>query len=260
MVVTRSKLHKTDHSHDNGNLNNPEDVSSENILGYDDTYSHPHIDKPKNKKITFDEDGESIQNGKSEQIDAQDDLGEIEEDSEEVGESEDDDSDEAPEEESTNAAKEQLIAKQKQEQQRQSELAKQAKERRKLQNERFKQQQLEKKQKELSKQQAKVHEELPEFLPDDIESILSRPQAQATLDAKPKHIRLDDVDLHLSKKQQIENKLRELKKNKSRGVQKGPVYVKTQTFGVAVKVVPRGESKILKNKHKWLHRKSIDRK
>lgn len=261
MVVTRSKLHKTDHSHDNGTLNNPDDVSSENILGYDDTYVKPHQGKPKNKKITFDDDGESIPNEELEETEDQDGLGELEEElGEEEEEDDDDDSDEAPEEESTSAAKERLIAKQKREQQRQAELAKQAKERRKLQNERFKQQQLEKKQKELEKKQTEVDQELPEFLPDDIESILHNDQNQSSLQVKPKHIRLDVPGAHLLKKQQIEQKLRDLKKNKLSGVKKGPVYVKTQTFGAAVKVVPRSESKILKNKQKWLHRKSVNRK
>lgn len=257
MVVTRSKLHKTDHSHDLGVLNNPDDVSSENILSYDDTYSKPHNAAPKNKKIKFDDDDdddESIPN-EVEEIQDQNDIGEIEEDSED--DLEDEDSDEAPEEESTSAAKEQLIAKQKQEQQRQAELAKEAKERRKLQNERFKQQQLEKKQREMAKQQSTV-QELPEFLPDDIASILEKPQLE--LEIKAKHIRLDDPSFHLLKKQQIEQKLRELKRSKVKGVKKGPVYVKTQTFGAPVKVVPRSEGKILKNKQKWLLRKSINRK
>ncbi|KAI5967271.1 VPS8 [Candida margitis] len=262
MVVTRSKLHKTSHSHDNGILNNPDDVSSENILGYDDTYAKPHEAK-RRKKITFDEDGESIANEELEEIEDQDVLGELEgeDENEDENEEEDSDSDEAPEEESTSSAKEQLIAKQKQEKQRQAELEKQAKQRRKLQDERFKQQQLDKKQKELAKKQNFIDEKnkLPEFLPDDIESIIQKPSA---VEVRPKHIRLDDAStgIHLSKKQQIEQRLRELKKSKTNGVKKGPVYVKTQTFGAAIKVVPRGEGKVLKNKQKWLNRKSIIRK
>ena len=190
-------------------------------------------------------------------------MEDIEEDApeEEEEEEDDDESDEAPEEESTSAAKEQLIAKQKQEQQRQAELARQAKERRKLQNERFKQQQLEKKEKELARKQSQLDQELPEFLPDDIGFILQNSQSKETLpQVKPKHIRLDESGVHILKRQQLEQKLRELKKSKTTAIKKGPVYVRTQTFGTVVKVVPRAEGKILKNKHKWLHRKAIDRK
>lgn len=172
------------------------------------------------------------------------------EDEEEEEEEESDESDdEAPEEESTSKAREDILLKEKQRQDEEAELEKQRKERRKALDLRNKQQQ------ELKKSKQKKPIELPEFLPDDIESIMNQSQVP---EVKAKHIRLDE-DIKPDRKSILEEKLRQLKQKKKVAVKKGPVYVKVQG-NMNKKVVPKSESKIIKNRDKWLNRKSINRK
>ncbi|EMG45333.1 BUD21 Bud site selection protein 21 [Candida maltosa Xu316] len=176
----------------------------------------------------------------------------VEESEEEESESESDD--EAPEEESTNKAKEDILLKQKQRQDEEARLKKQEKEKRKALDLRNKQQQ------EISKKKTttKPTLELPEFLPDDIESIMNGKDND--IEPKSKHIRLDeDDDIKLDRKSILEEKLRQLKQKKKTSIKKGPVFVKIQSNSNK-KVVPKSESKIVKNKSKWLNRKSINRK
>ncbi|RCK55137.1 hypothetical protein Cantr_04831 [Candida viswanathii] len=177
------------------------------------------------------------------------------EEEEEEEEEESDDDDDAPEEESTSRAKEDALVKEKQRQEEEAELERQRKERRRGLDLRNKQQQEEKKKSNLKKQPI----ELPEFLPDDIESIMKQQGSDAVVSVpQSKHIRLDE-DVKADRKAILEEKLRLLKQKKKTAVKKGPVFVKVQA-NTNKKVVPKSESKIVKNRDKWLHRKSIDRK
>ncbi|KAI5953216.1 hypothetical protein KGF54_002587 [Candida jiufengensis] len=257
MALTRSRLHNNSHPiHETSNLNNPDEVSQDNILGYDDQPI-----KPKNKKITFDEDGDDL-NEEVEQDSNEEDskLGDVEESEVDL----DSDSDEAPEEESTSTAKNQLQAQQNELKQQEIAKQRQIKEQRKLQNERNIQQkkakrELEAKELEKSKNILQKPEKLPEFLPDNIS--ISLPSTTTT--TTPKHLKEDDfsiIENEKLRKAQIELRLKKLKQSNKQSIKKGPVYVKTQTFNTKNIVVPKSENKILKNKSKWLNRKSINRK
>lgn len=164
----------------------------------------------------------------------------------------DSDSDDAPEEESTSKARSKILLEQKKLQQAEAELKKQEREKRKALDLRNTQQQL------LKKSRQSL--ELPEFLPDDVASIINQPAKALESNLKPKHIRLDDIEPSpkLDKKTLLEEKLRLLKAKKNVALKKGPVHVKIQSFNS--KVVPRSESTIVKNRDKWLHRKSVNRK
>ena len=165
----------------------------------------------------------------------------------------DSDSDDAPEEESTSKARSEILLEQKKLQQAEAELKKQEREKRKALDLRNTQQQ------QLKKSRQSPFE-LPEFLPDDVASIINQPAKALESNLKPRHIRLDDIEPSpkLDKKTLLEEKLRLLKAKKNVALKKGPVHVKIQSFNS--KVVPRSESKIVKNRDKWLHRKSVNRK
>ncbi|KAI5959068.1 uncharacterized protein KGF55_005558 [Candida pseudojiufengensis] len=273
MALTRSKLHHNTphHVEDNPKLNNPDDVSSENILGYDD---QPIQVVKKNKKIKFNDDGDNInesQNGGDQEVIEVEDVSDSEED--DIVSDSESDSDEAPEEENVSSSKSKIIEEQQKLKQLELKRQQQIKEQRKLTNERnikqkkAKQLQEQKEKEAKAKAVAKEQEErqknlpieLPEFLPENIilKSSTSSSQPQ------PKHLKEEDfklIERERTKKLKLETKLRLLKQKNSGGaIKKGPVYVKIQNMGRSI-IVPKSENKILKNKHKWLNRKSIVRK
>lgn len=279
MALTRSQVHSHQKSPEKAALLNPEDVSPENILGNDDddddgeskTAQQTLPIKPKKKVFTDDDLVDDLATKPSlETATSVQEEKEGKEEDEEDSDSDDSgsDSDDAPEEESTSTAKQQAVRRQEEEKQRQLALQKAEKERRRVIDERNKlQKQQKKKNTEKSLDDAK-NQELPEFLPEDIELFIK--QSTPVVPTKPnRHIRLEDEDQDLDgaelessvqRKRKLEQKLKELKNRKRISVKKGPVYVQTQTFGLARKVVPKAESKIVKNKAKWLNRKSINRK
>lgn len=273
MALTRSQVHSHQKSPEKAALLNPEDVSPENILGNDDddddseskTAQQTLSIKPKKKVFTDDDLVDELATKPSLET-----ATSVQEDDEEDSDSDDSgsDSDDAPEEESTSTAKQQAVRRQEEEKKRQLALQKAEKERRRVIDERNKlQKQQKKKNSEKTLGDAK-NQELPEFLPEDIELFIK--QSAPVVPTKPnRHIRLEDEDQDLDgaelessmqRKRKLEQKLKELKNRKRISVKKGPVYVQTQTFGLARKVVPKAESKIVKNKAKWLNRKSINRK
>ncbi|RCK67744.1 Bud site selection protein 21 [Candida viswanathii] len=180
-----------------------------------------------------------------------------EEAEEEESEEEEESDDDAPEEESTSRAKEDALVKEKQRQEEEADLERQRKERRRALDLRNKQQQEEKKKKKINLKKQPI--ELPEFLPDDIESIMKQQESDVVVSVpQSKHIRLDE-DAKADRKAILEEKLRQLKQKKKTAVKKGPVFVQVQANSNK-KIVPKSESKIVKNRDKWLHRKSINRK
>lgn len=216
------------------------------------TRSQTHYKQPIKKKFTDDDFSDEEKVSPLLPVQPEDDyLSEEEEEDDD----DDDDSDDAPEEESTSKARSDILSEQKRLQQVEAELKKQEREKRKALDLRNTQQQQMKKSKQKSNPST-APIELPEFLPDDIASIINQPVEEL----KPRHIRLDEIEASqkLDKKSLLEEKLRLLKAKKKVAIKKGPVHVKIQSFNS--KVVPRSESKIVKNRDKWLHRKSVNRK
>lgn len=215
------------------------------------TRSQTHYKQPIKKKFTDDDFSDEEKVSPLSPVQPEDDY--LSEEEEE--EDDDDDSDDAPEEESTSKARSDILSEQKRLQQVEAELKKQEREKRKALDLRNTQQQQMKKSKQKSNPST-APIELPEFLPDDITSIINQPVEEL----KPRHIRLDEIEASpkLDKKSLLEEKLRLLKAKKKVAIKKGPVHVKIQSFNS--KVVPRSESKIVKNRDKWLHRKSVNRK
>ncbi|CAI5758493.1 unnamed protein product [Candida verbasci] len=215
------------------------------------TRSQAHeLRKP--KKIKFDGDEDDIIEKELSVDDVEENEKEDEEkENAEEEDEEDDDSDEAPEMESTSKSKNEIIAREREAELQQQELKRLEKEKRKSLDKRNKQQQ------ELKRKQK---QELPEFLPDNIESIINadnvkeESEEDVVVVPKNKHFKLDDD--RLSK---LEEKLRQIKQDKKKAqiIRKGPVHVAVLD---KKPLVPKSEYKILKNKDKWLNRKSINRK
>ncbi|CAK9437751.1 uncharacterized protein LODBEIA_P21290 [Lodderomyces beijingensis] len=290
MARTRSQIKtKPQRLNDSRSLSNPDEVSLENILGQDTSIEdaakqesseevpsepavEPLAEKPK-KKVFTDEDEDALMEAPT-RIEGEEEKEEEEgeeSDSSSDDDDDDDDDDDAPEEESTTTAKAQILNRQKAEKERQAAIVQANKERRRAQDERNRLQQQQKKQR--GARDEKTREEIPY----DIESFLKTAAAasansqSASSTSTPKqqqniHINLADQDAAKeAKRAKLEQKLRELKQKKNKGVslKKGPVYVQTQIFNGGVskrKVVPRAESKILHNKSRWLNRKSIERR
>ncbi|KAI3402605.2 DIA2 [Candida oxycetoniae] len=236
-------------------LTNPDEVSSENILGYSKSRQDTSISEAKpRKKVFIDEDD------KDDEVPKDTPILNVEAESgpggnPDLNSDSDSDSDDAPEEENINAIKQKAISEQKQEQERQVALQKRFKEQRRLKDERNRLQQ-------ESKRNRQAETKESSSLPDDIESFIKE-QHVAPIKQQNTHIILkdeEDRDSFVNKKSKLEQKLRQLKKSKQSSIRKGPVWVQTQNFASSKKVVPIGEAKVLKNKAKWLNRKSVNRK
>lgn len=202
-------------------------------------------------KIKFSDDGTIPDNAEIVSVDTRESTREPEGESE--SESDDSDSDEAPEEESIATSKQASIQKQKEQQRLQQELRKQEREKRKQRDEQFKQQQEAKKEKIKQLAQA---DELPDFLPDEVfESDLEE-------QAGGKHMRAEDFEKqHEAARKRLKlERLKQLKEQREKAVNKGPVLVKVQTYDPANRRVPPAEESILQSKNAWLQRPSLGKK
>lgn len=198
------------------------------------------------KKITFDDDGVSLEAP----IPKAKTVVEIE--------SELDSDDEAPEEESVSTAKKQVKSKEQEQRQAALEVKRKEKEKRKARDLRNQEQ---KQLKRVTKPQAadKDEEELPELLDEDIlnafneESDDDEPQL-----AQNTHIRLDEVSEEELRRQEKLAKLEALKQSRGATIKRGPVYVAVNHRS-RHKLAPKREA-VMASKDQWLNRKALNKK